>query len=255
MHDAVVTSDGDRIRWVELAGSEPARVYLHGLGASSPVYFAAAAAHPLLAGRRSLLVDLLGFGVSDRPPGFDYGLESHADAVAAALRAAGVAGAEVIGHSMGGSVAVVLAARHPELVSRLLVVDGNLDAQAPARGAAGSRGIAAYSEDEFVHGGGWEATATSVGAAWWATMRLSGRKALHRSSVRLCRGTAPSVRELLRGLSVPRTFIWPASDGELRGAGELAASGVRLAPLADCGHNVMLDAPDAFAQSAAQALG
>ncbi|MEW1785092.1 alpha/beta fold hydrolase [Streptomyces albidoflavus] len=95
MRDAVVTPDGDRMRWVEIPGSDergerPPRVYVHGLGASAPAYFAAAACHPLLTGPRSLLVDLLGFGLSDRPTAFDYRLESHADALATALRAAGV---------------------------------------------------------------------------------------------------------------------------------------------------------------------
>lgn len=67
MRDAVVTDAGDRIRWVEWPGEEPSRVYVHGLGATSAAYFTAVAVHPLLAGRRSLLVDMLGHGISDRP--------------------------------------------------------------------------------------------------------------------------------------------------------------------------------------------
>ncbi|WP_437007538.1 alpha/beta fold hydrolase [Streptomyces sp. enrichment culture] len=114
-------------------------MYVHGLGATSPAYFTETAVHPLLAGHRSLLVDLLGHGHSDRPATFAYTLEDHADALAEALRAAEVTGAEVVAHSMGGSVAVVLAARHPELVSRLVLVDANLDPLTPRRGALGSR--------------------------------------------------------------------------------------------------------------------
>ena len=56
MRDAVVTTAGSRIRWVEIPGLEPTRVYVHGLGASSPVYYGAVTHHPALAGRRSLLV-------------------------------------------------------------------------------------------------------------------------------------------------------------------------------------------------------
>lgn len=113
MRSAAVTPEGDQIRWVELPGQEPPRVYVHGLGATSPAYFTQVAVHPLLAGHRSLLIDLLGHGISDRPTAFDYTLASHADALADALTAAGASGAEVIAHSMGGSVAIVLAARHP----------------------------------------------------------------------------------------------------------------------------------------------
>ncbi|MBH1933157.1 alpha/beta hydrolase [Streptomyces sp. AV19] len=251
MRSAVVTDAGDRVRWVELPGREPVRVYLHGLGASSPAYFAGAAAHPLLAGRRSLLLDLLGHGISDRPEGFGYTLEEHADAVAAALTAAGAGGAELVAHSMGGSVAVVLAARHPELVSRLVLVDANLDPVPRRPGAGGSSGIAAYSEEEFL-AGGWREVRDRVGAHWWATMRLAGREALHRSAVHLTRG---SVRELLLELDVPRTFLLPGADGPLPGADELAAAGVDVVAVPDCGHNIMLDNPDAFVRATADALG
>ena len=132
MHAAPVTADGSRIRWVEIPGATaPARVYLHGLGASSGPYFTAAANHPALAGHRSLLIDLLGFGISDRPTDFGYTLEDHADALATALKATDVDAADVIAHSMGGSVAILLATRHPDLVGRLVLVDANLDPRRP----------------------------------------------------------------------------------------------------------------------------
>ncbi|MET8927089.1 alpha/beta fold hydrolase [[Kitasatospora] papulosa] len=253
MRDTAVTPGGDRIRWVELPGQEPARVYVHGLGATSPAYFAQAAAHPLLTGRRSLLVDLLGHGISDRPTDFDYRLESHADALAAALTYAGVTGAELVAHSMGGSVAVVLASRHPRLVSRLVLVDANLDPVTPVSGAPGSSGIAALSEPDFL-AGGWQHIRDLAGPHWWSTMRLTGLEALHRSAVHLTRGTTPTMRELLLGLSIPRTFLYPAADGSPAGADTLSEAGVRVVPIPDCGHNIMLDQPDAFARETAAAL-
>ncbi|UNO38570.1 alpha/beta hydrolase [Streptomyces sp. MST-110588] len=251
MHSAPVTPDGDRIRWVELPGRDPARVYVHGLGSSSPAYFTGTAAHPLLAGHRSLLVDLLGFGLSDRPASFPYTLKAHADALATALTAAGVRQAEVVAHSMGGTIAVVLAARHPQLVSRLVLVDANLDPVSPVRGAPGSSGLAAYSEEEFL-AGGWQEVRDAAGAHWWSTMRLAGREALHRSAVHLAR--AEGIRELLAGLPVPRTYLLPAADGPLPGADRLTEAGVAIVPVPDCGHNIMLDAPDAFARHTAAAL-
>ncbi|NML52419.1 alpha/beta hydrolase [Streptomyces sp. R302] len=253
MRTAAVTPQGDLIRWVELPGAEPVRVYVHGLGATSSAYWTETAVHPLLAGHRSLLIDLLGHGISDRPMDFDYSLEAHADALAGALTAAGVAGAEVIAHSMGGSVAVVLAARHPRLVSKLVLVDANLDAAEPERGAVGSTGIAAYTEEEFM-AGGWAEARDAVGAHWWSTMRLAGGEALHRSAVQLVRGSDPVMRELLRDLTIPRTFLLPRADGPLRGAAELVAAGVGVVEIPDCGHNIMLDNPQAFAEAAAAAL-
>lgn len=253
MRHAAVTADGHRMRWVELPGREPARVYVHGLGASSPAYFTEVAGHPLLAGHRSLLVDLLGHGLSDRPQDFDYTLESHADALATALERAGVGGAEVIAHSMGGSVAIVLAARHPHLVSRLVLVDANLDPIEPDSAAVGSGGIAAHSEQEFL-ATGWATVRDRAGAHWWSTMRLTDRVALYRSAVHLTRGTVPSLRALLRDLPVPRSFLLPAADGPLPGADALTAAGVELVAVPDCGHNVMLDNPEGFVRATAAAL-
>lgn len=170
MQQAAFDSKGSAIRWTEVPGDELARVYLHGLGSVSSVYHAHIAARPELAGRRSLFVDLPGHGISDRPTDFGYSLEENADAVAAALDRAGVVGAELIAHSMGGAVALVLAHRRPELVSRLVLAEANLDAFPPP--TAGSSGIAAYEEDAFVdehHARVLEA----VGPLWAATMRLA----------------------------------------------------------------------------------
>ncbi|MEU7428096.1 alpha/beta hydrolase [Streptomyces sp. NPDC040750] len=253
MRCAAVTPEGAQIRWVELPGQEPSRVYVHGLGATSPAYFAEVAVHPLLAGRRSLLIDLLGHGISDRPTDFDYTLESHADSLAAALNSAGVMGAELIAHSMGGSVAIVLAARHPHLVSRLVLVDANLDPIPPAPGATGSSGIAAYSEEEFL-AGGWEEIRDRAGSHWWSTMRLAGREALHRSAVHLTRGTAPTMRELLLDLKIPRTYLLPEADGPLPGTDALTEAGVAVVSIPDCGHNIMLDNSEGFARATAAAL-
>ncbi|MEU2392017.1 alpha/beta hydrolase [Streptomyces sp. NPDC007369] len=253
MRSAAVTPDDDRIRWVELPGAEPARVYVHGLGATSPAYFTASAVHPLLAGRRSLLVDLLGHGHSDRPEHFPYTLEAHADALAAALDAAGVADAELIAHSMGGAVAIVLAHRHPRLVSRLVLVDANLDPVPVVPRTNGSSGIASYTEEEFL-AGGWADVRDRVGAHWWSTMRLAGRTALHRSAVHLAAGTTPTMRELLLELKIPRTYLLPEADGPLAGTEALEAAGVAVVPVPDCGHTIMLDNPEGFARATAAAL-
>jgi pimeloyl-ACP methyl ester carboxylesterase len=171
MHDATVRPDGSKLRWVELPGVEPTLVWVHGLGSSSPAYYSAVATHPLFHERRSLLIDLLGHGISDRPSDATYTLEEHADLLASALTTAGVRDAQLIGHSMGGAVAVVLAARHPHLVQALVLVHANLDPRPPGVGV-GVR----YTEDEFVHGGGWSETLDEVGPHWAATMRLAGAR-------------------------------------------------------------------------------
>ncbi|MEU4893147.1 alpha/beta hydrolase [Streptomyces sp. NPDC044780] len=248
MQHASFGPEGALIGWTGTAGDGDggaARVYVHGLGATSAVYHAHIAAVPALAGRRSLFVDLPGHGISDRPADFGYTLEDHADALASALDAAGVRGAELIGHSMGGSVAIVLAVRRPELVSRLVLTEANLDPHPPS--AAGSSKIAAYTEDAFVRGGGFEETLERVGPVWRATMRLADPTALHRSACALVRGTRPTMREMLLGLDVPRTYLIGGHTGKLPGHEELTAAGVAVRTVPGAGHNVMFDNAPGFA--------
>ncbi|MYW63522.1 alpha/beta fold hydrolase [Streptomyces sp. SID8379] len=244
MRQAPFDAQGSCVRWTEAAGAEPARVYVHGLGSASTVYHAHIAARAELAGRRSLFVDLPGHGISDRPADFGYTLEDHADALAAALDAAGVSGAELVGHSMGGAVAIVLAHRRGDLVSRLVVTEGNLDPHPPL--TAGSSGIAAYEEAAYVSGGGHTRVLAEVGPLWAATMRLADPLALHRTASGLVRGTDPTMRTMLEEAKIDRVYLQGARSGELPGKDSLEASGVRVVEVPDAGHNVMFDNPDAF---------
>lgn len=229
--------------------AKPPLVYVHGLGSASTVYHAHIAADPRLATRRQLFVDLPGHGISDRPADFGYSLEEHADALAAALDAAGATGADIAGHSMGGAVAIVLAARRPDLVSRLVLTEANLDPHPVP--TAGSSGIATYTEDDFVHGGGFAAVLDRIGPLWASTMRLADPLALHRTALGLVRGTQPTMRHLLMGLPIDRTYLVGNIDDDLFGREELTASGVHIEVVPNAGHNIMFDNPQAFISAVA----
>ncbi|GHH61747.1 MULTISPECIES: alpha/beta fold hydrolase [Streptomyces] len=244
MKQAEFDGKGNCVRWTETAGDDPARVYVHGLGAASTVYHAHIAARPELAGRRSLFVDLPGHGISDRPEHFGYTLDDHADALAAALDEAGATGAELIAHSMGGSVAIVLAHRRPDLVSRLVLTEANLDPRPPV--AAGSSGIASYEEDDYVNGG-HARVLEKIGPQWAATMRLADPRALHRTATGLFRGSNPTMRRILEGLAIDRVYLQGALSGELKGREGLEDAGVRVVTVPGAGHNIMFDDPAAFA--------
>lgn len=70
---------------------------------------------------RCMLLDLRGHGRS--PHGRPYTLEGMADDVAETLRDAGITSTAVLGHSLGGKVALSLTLRHPSLVERLVIAD------------------------------------------------------------------------------------------------------------------------------------
>lgn len=96
-------------------------VFLHGLFGQGRNF--TGIAKGLQSEHQSLLVDLPNHGRSDWTQGFSY-VET-ADLVAAELRAGFAADQAVnlVGHSMGGKVAMALALRHPDLVERLVVSD------------------------------------------------------------------------------------------------------------------------------------
>jgi pimeloyl-ACP methyl ester carboxylesterase len=100
-------------------GQGPAVVLLHGIGSSSltwePVSAALAERHDVIA------PDFLGHGASAKPRG-DYSLGAFASGVRDLLQLLGVERATLVGHSLGGGVAMQFAYQHPELCERLVLV-------------------------------------------------------------------------------------------------------------------------------------
>jgi pimeloyl-ACP methyl ester carboxylesterase len=76
----------------------------------------------LEARHRVVAVDLLGHGGSEKPSS-GYTPQNQAKLVAEALERLGVSDAEVVGHSLGGAVAVALAETAPSLVNRVAIID------------------------------------------------------------------------------------------------------------------------------------
>jgi pimeloyl-ACP methyl ester carboxylesterase len=100
---------------------EPPVLLLHGW-ASTSGYWEALATELLDAGRSVWIVDLPGYHPGDvLPPGFRWTLESAAGSVAA-VAARNASPVHIAGHSMGGSVALTLAAAYPELVASVALI-------------------------------------------------------------------------------------------------------------------------------------
>ncbi len=97
---------------------------LHGIGGRAALWAASLAA---LAPRRVIAMDMPGY--DGTRPALD-GFEALADAAVALLDAQGVAQADVVGHSLGGMIALEMALRHPASVRRLVIV-----ASSPAFGS------------------------------------------------------------------------------------------------------------------------
>jgi pimeloyl-ACP methyl ester carboxylesterase len=109
---------GHRVTY-RTAGSGPVLLLLHGITNSSQTWEHVA---PLLSERYTLIApDLLGHGESATPRG-DYSLGAHATGVRDLLTALGHERATVIGHSLGGGIAMQFAYQFPERCDRLVLV-------------------------------------------------------------------------------------------------------------------------------------
>jgi pimeloyl-ACP methyl ester carboxylesterase len=117
-HFAVL--DGNKIHYDSFGAGDEAVVFIHGWTCDSTFWKAQA---PIYEQRRSLLIDLPGHGLSDKPE-IPYTMDLFARAVDAVMSDAKVRKATLAGHSMGTPVAVQFLRMHPEKVAGLVIVDG-----------------------------------------------------------------------------------------------------------------------------------
>ena len=113
-----ITLHGHRFSY-RSAGSGPLLVLLHGIAGSSATWEEAI---PRLSERHTVIApDLLGHGESSKPRG-DYSLGAYANAVRDLLGALGQERGTIVGHSLGGGVAMQFAYQFPERCERLVLV-------------------------------------------------------------------------------------------------------------------------------------
>jgi pimeloyl-ACP methyl ester carboxylesterase len=251
------------LRYEDLAGSGPANVYLAGLiWASQASFIPIVAQAPALAAFRSVFVDLFGTGFSDAPEEFGYSLQDHAATVTTLLDALNLKDCCLIGYSIGGAVAITLAAIRPDLVARLVLMEANLDPLGPGEGMV-STGVAAQTEEEFRARGfqalidsfrhaGKEGDGTAATTA--GILQVAAPHAVHRSAVALVQGTRPTMRERLLQMSIPRAYIFgdrslPDPDWDI-----LSSHGIQVLTVPNAGHGMAWDNPGGVARALVTAL-
>ncbi len=103
----------------------PPLVFLHGWGASSKFWkYQLGAFAPRF---RCVAPDLPGFGRSGKPPDRDYAVASYVPWLERFLDVLGLSRVTLVGHSMGGSIALLFAIERPGRVERLVVVNPLLE--------------------------------------------------------------------------------------------------------------------------------
>ncbi len=109
---------GERIAYRQ-AGEGPVVLLIHGITSDSSTW---SRVLPYLARRHTVIApDLFGHGASAKPRG-DYSLGAHASCLRDLLLALGHDSATLVGHSLGGGVAMQLSYQFPDLCERLVLV-------------------------------------------------------------------------------------------------------------------------------------
>src|SRR3954454_13537939 len=102
-----------------LAGEGPPLLLLHGIGNSAQTW--AGVLHRLAASHTVVAPDLLGHGSSGKPRG-DYSIAGCANGMRDLLSVLDIERATVVGHSLGGGIALQFAYQFPERVERIVLV-------------------------------------------------------------------------------------------------------------------------------------
>lgn len=115
----VIAVDGHGIRISE-QGAGPAVLLVAGIG-GSVASWPASFLERLAVDHRVIAVDLYGMGFSARSADFTYGFALWSQQLVSVLDALGIERASVVGHSLGGTVAIFFAANYPHRVDRVVL--------------------------------------------------------------------------------------------------------------------------------------
>jgi pimeloyl-ACP methyl ester carboxylesterase len=264
-----VTVRGVDVAYVDSGGSGDPIVFVHGL--SSYLSFWEYQIPYFARGHRVLALDLPGYGQSGRPDA-PCTPPWYADVVSDWMGTLGVDHATVVGHSMGGQVAVHLALSHPARVDRLVL-------SAPAGFERFTAGAGRFMREFWTESRAGEATEEQVRANFTAMVFNRGDEGVERlirervqlgkhprfqgTSVAVSRSIAGMldhpVLERAKDVRVPVLVVYGTDDrmipnpvftgGRTRAVAEAAVNAfpdARLVLVPGAGHTVHHDAPDAF---------
>lgn len=225
-----------RIHWVEAGAGDETVVLLHGLSGSSRWWQRNI---PALAGSRRVVVpDVIGFGHS-RAPGRLPAMPALAESFAEWIASLAAGPVHLVGHSMGGHLSIHLAARRPELVRRLVLVDAAGIPREPT-----PRNLVRFAYE------------TAPPTRWgdprflpviWRDALVAGPFTVLRGLRNILRD---DVRPLLPRITAPTLIVWGARDGlvpvEHGTVLREGIAGSRLLVIARAYHNCMVDRPREF---------
>lgn len=243
--------NGVTLHFTRTGGAKPALVLLHGLALDGSCWSPNARA--LEAGFDVVMPDGRGHGSSSTPAtGYTY--EQLAADVVGLIHGLALASPIILGHSMGGLTAAVVAAHHPTLLRGLVLVDPTFlglesqrDVYAGGAAVERHRRLLATSLPEVLVDLGARHPHRSA-----ETLELiaRARRQTRLEAFEILAPPNPEFRELIRAIRVPTLLVigGPQAVVSREVAGELQRLNdrVQVAQIVEAGHGLHLDQPERF---------
>ncbi len=259
MRSVYVQNQDAFIRSLETPVDGPVLVYLPAISFSAAASFFNVVTHPNMPAHKAMLVDYFGSGASDTPQNYGYTLEEHVASIATLLDDANCRNVTVVGHSMGGTIAICLAMARPDIVAKLIVGEGNVT----AGGGGLVKQIVSHSEADFVStvfpkmkADIFESAISGdiIGLRRNNVWKHISPLGLYRNAQAL-NGVGDDLLNSFLALPIPKTFIYgektlpatPEAIGPDTPSPDLLKSrGVNIGVVPNAGHGQMFDNLDGF---------
>ncbi|MBI1934865.1 alpha/beta hydrolase [Candidatus Woesearchaeota archaeon] len=234
-------------------GNNESIVFIHGMGCSKE-FFSGAWKSRLFNNYSVLAFDSAGFGNSSRPKELECTTEDHAEICALLINKLSLKNINLVGHSFGGAISLLLIRKIPSKISSFVNLEGNLIAE----DCTMSRDIAGYSLNEFQKHGYKKIiseirkqkdllNSQKATSMWQESMHMASPQALYISSASLVRWSeSGKLLKMFEDLKIKKCYIHGALNRDLAVLNRL--SGIKKFSISKSGHFMMIDNPKEFYQ-------
>ena len=251
--------DGMRLHYLD-SGQGPVVVWLHGSGPGASGHSNFKGNYPAFsaAGFRNIVLDLPGFGRSDKPADAHYNLDFFVSRLSAFLDVLGIARCTLLGNSLGGAIALGQALARPDLVERLiLMAPGGVEERETYFQMEGiKRMVATYAAGPM----GVEQMRHVMALQLYDASQLDDALLAERAAVAATQPAnlfstmlVPNMTERLHELKCPILGFWGTNDNFNPASGAMKildhAPQARFIMLNRCGHWVQVEHADLFNRS------
>ncbi|MRS15812.1 alpha/beta fold hydrolase [Enterobacteriaceae bacterium RIT691] len=242
MHSLYSTTAGGAVRWFDYPGQGLPIVFIHGLGCASSYEYPPVVTQATFGNRRAVLIDLPGFGYSDKPADYDYTTTHQAAVVVELIEKLQLPQVDLFGHSMGGSIAIQVAESLGKGVRTLAVSEPNFH----SGGGFYSRKVLETSEQVFVDTVYPRLVARET-TPWKGCLQNAAPHAMWRGAKSLVEGVTPSWMCRLQALACDKALIYGEHSLPDDDASQLCAAGIPLHIVPQAGHSMSWENPAALA--------